>query len=510
MMDQDLFRAVTVRVCSTLNLTQGLTEVFPLLHKQLPLDEIRLNILDTDMHAVKTIAVITEQESHDLLSNPIVLPLPKDAIAELAGDTLPDIRTVDRVQEDRATASIRAEYFSEVPESSMLIMRLMVDDQRLGVLLLRAEGVGQYTKEHTQLIGKLKEPFSIALSNALAHREIQRLNATLLEENRYLQKTSRSSAQDVVGASFGLSRVMKKVEQVAPTDTTVLLLGETGVGKEVIADAIHDLSQRRNGPLIKVNCGAIPESLIDSELFGHEKGAFTGAVTEKKGRFERARGGTLFLDEIGELPREAQLRLLRVLQSHTFERIGGKEVLETDARIITATHRNLEAMVESGEFRQDLWYRINVFPITIPPLRERRQDIPALVNHLIEKKAQEMGINPPPALSAGAMARLRNKQWPGNVRELENVIEREIILRRVGPLVFEWLELESADRNDEAADTRPVALDTVIAEHIERALDYADGKVGGPGGAAEILGVNPSTLRHRMKKLGIPYGREIT
>ncbi|MCF7805349.1 MAG: sigma 54-interacting transcriptional regulator [Candidatus Marinimicrobia bacterium] len=510
MIEKDLFREVTNRMCSTLDLTEGLKETFPLLCEQFPLDEIRLNILDTELRAVKTVAVVTKDESQDLFTNPIVLPLPNDAIAELTGDELPDIRTVDRINEDRATASIRSEFFPDVPESSMLIMRLTVDDQRLGVLLLRAEGVGRYTAGHKQLIGELNEPFSIALSNALAHREIQRLNAALREENRFLQKESRSTAEDVVGASFGLSNVMEKVHQVAPMDTTVLLLGETGVGKEVIADAIHDLSGRKNGPLVKVNCGAIPESLIDSELFGHEKGAFTGAVSEKKGRFERARGGTLFLDEIGELPPEAQLRLLRVLQTNTFERVGGSETLETDARIVAATHRDLESMVESGEFRQDLWYRINVFPIAIPPLRERRQDIPALVNRLVEKRSQEMGIYPPPALEEGAMTRLRDRNWPGNVRELENVIERELILRRNEPLQFDWLATEEIPSTKSDAEVPPAKLDTIITKHIKRALNYAEGKVGGPGGAADILGINPSTLRHRMKKLGIPYGRKST
>lgn len=508
MSNQELFRDITIHLCGTLYLTQGLRKVYPLLSAEFPLDELRLNILDTALHAVKTVAVVTNDEAQDLMASPVVLPLPKEALDELTGDTLPDIRTVDRINEDRATASIRSEFFSGVPESSMLIMRLTVDDQRLGVLLLRAEGVGRYTKHHKQLIGGLNEPFSIALSNALAHQEIRRLNATLKEENRILQKENHSTAAEVVGASFGLSEVMEKVNQVAAMDTTVLLLGETGVGKEVIADAIHDLSKRRNGPLVKVNCGAIPASLIDSELFGHEKGAFTGAVFQKKGRFERAQAGTLFLDEIGELPHEAQLRLLRVLQTHTFERVGGNGVLETDARIIAATHRDLEEMVESGEFRQDLWFRMNMFPIVIPPLRERQQDIPALVSHLIEKKAQEMGIHPLPGLQEGAMVRLRNQQWPGNVRELENVIEREIILRRTGPLVFDWLEAETSNTKNPESVVRPVELDTVIARHIQRALNYADGKVGGSNGAAEILGVNPSTLRHRMKKLGIPYGRD--
>ncbi len=200
--------------------------------------------------------------------------------------------------------------------------------------------------------------------------------------------------------------------------------------------------------------------------------------------------------------------MLRVLQSHKFERVGGNESLETDARIIAATHRNLEGMVSKNEFREDLWYRLNVFPITIPPLRERRQDIPALVNHFVEKKSGEMGITPPPALSEGAMARLRSRDWPGNVRELENVIERELILKREGPLTFDWLESSPAPSVTADPESPPASLESVMKSHIRQTLDYCDGKVGGPGGAAEILGVHPSTLRNRMKKLGIQYGRK--
>ncbi len=507
MTDHKLFKAVTVRLCGTLNLSKGLREVFPVLSEIIPLDEIRLNILDSSLHSVRTIAIVTRDDAKDLLSNPLVLPLPKDVEAELSGKALEDVRIVDRIEEDRATAAVQSEFFPDVPESSMLIMRLLLDNTRQGALLLRAEGESRYTEDHMRIISQLNEPFGIALHNALAHREIQRLNDTLTEENQFLYKESRSSANDVVGASFGLAGVMDMVHRVAPLDTTVLLLGETGVGKEVIADVIHDSSPRRDGPLVKVNCGAIPESLIDSELFGHEKGAFTGALAEKKGRFERAQGGTLFLDEIGELPPGAQLRLLRVLQMNTFERIGGTTTLETDARIIAATHRDLQSMVEEGKFREDLWFRINVFPITIPPLRERRQDIPALVYHLVEKKAQEMGINPVPALGDSVMAQLKNRNWPGNVRELENIIERGLILQPEGPLTFHWLETPTTRSPQVETTTRPAELETVVTEHIQHALRYADGKVGGPGGAAEILGVNPSTLRHRMKKLGIPYGR---
>lgn len=322
----------------------------------------------------------------------------------------------------------------------------------------------------------------------------------------YKASATPSCVNDIVGASFGLAGVMQLVHHVAPLESTVLLLGETGVGKEVIADAIHEASKRHDGPMIKVNCAAIPESLIDSELFGHEKGAFTGAVAAKKGRFERARDGTLFLDEIGELPPSVQVRLLRVLQSRTFERVGGTAPLTTNARIVAATHRNLGEAVDEGTFRQDLWFRINVFPITIPPLRQRRQDIPALVTYMIEKKSREMGVYPPPAVTREAMGRLKGHDWPGNVRELQNTVEREIILNRNGPLSFDGTTPRALEKNQESPKS-PAKLDEVIAHHIRRTLEFTYGKVGGPGGAAAVLGVNASTLRNRMKKLGIPYGR---
>lgn len=300
---------------------------------------------------------------------------------------------------------------------------------------------------------------------------------------------------------------MELVQRVAPLNSPVMLLGETGVGKEVIANAIHLSSDRHKGPFVKLNCGAIPEQLIDSELFGHEKGAFTGAIAQRKGRFERADGGTLFLDEIGDLPLEAQVRLLRVLQTKQFERVGGTATLSSDARIIAATHRDMEQLVREGKFREDLWYRIGVFPISIPPLRERRADIPALVNHFLKKKSLEMGIHHPPAIAPGAMQRLREYRWPGNVRELENVVERELILNRTGTLAFEGIE-SGGSVEASPLSAKPVPLDRAVETHIRRALEYTHGKVGGPDGAAELLKVNPSTLRHRMRRLGIEFGRQ--
>jgi transcriptional regulator with GAF, ATPase, and Fis domain len=303
---------------------------------------------------------------------------------------------------------------------------------------------------------------------------------------------------------------MQKVQQVATLDSPVLLLGETGVGKDVIANAIHYSSSRSDGPFVSVNCGAIPETLIDSELFGHEKGAFTGALAQKRGRFERANKGTIFLDEIGELPLQAQVRLLKVLQSKEIERVGGVKTIPLDIRIIAATNRDLEDMVNNHLFREDLWFRLNVFPILIPALRERRSDIPALLQHFIGLKARELKLTTIPSLSAGAIDPLMEYHWPGNVRELQNVIERALILNPSGPLTFEHLSLRHPIKTLELREHSEETdnIDEVISRHIRRVLAKTKGKVNGPDGAAAFLGINPSTLRNRMKKLRIDYGRK--
>jgi transcriptional regulator with GAF, ATPase, and Fis domain len=335
----------------------------------------------------------------------------------------------------------------------------------------------------------------------------------LADDNRYLFNELRSvSGDEIIGSDFGLQAVMEMVKQVAPIDSPVLLLGETGTGKEVIANAIHYSSRRKDGPLIKVNCGAIPETLLDSELFGHEKGAFTGAVSQKRGRFERANKGTIFLDEIGELPAQAQVRLLRVLQAKEIERVGGTTSIPVDVRIISATNRNLEKMIASGRFREDLWFRLNVFPIMIPPLRQRREDIPALVHHFIDRKSKELKLAERPALAPGALDRLMVYDWPGNVRELENLIERALIQSRGNMLSFETPSAPQVPVGREVAqdagqNRNVLSLDEINTQHIRQALETAGGKINGPGGAAQILGLHPNTLRSRMIKLGIPFGR---
>jgi PAS domain S-box-containing protein len=337
-----------------------------------------------------------------------------------------------------------------------------------------------------------------------AFAEIETLRDRLETDNEYLRERLQPAAlAGIVGNSDAMHYVAAKVRQVAPTDTTVLLQGETGVGKGLVAEAIHALSQRKARPLVTVNCAALPPSLIESELFGHERGAFTGAAARRLGRFEIANGGTLFLDEIAELSLELQAKLLRVVQTGEFERLGSNATLKTSVRLIVATHRRLDDEVKAGRFRLDLLYRLNVFPITVPPLRQRREDIPALVTYLLDKHARTVGMAAP-QISRAAMRDLESRPWPGNVRELENVLEHGLITSR-GTGRFELTPDESGDRGtvrrEAAPDTR--TLERVEIDHIAGTLARVQWRVEGEGGAADLLGINPSTLRSRMRKYGI-------
>jgi transcriptional regulator with GAF, ATPase, and Fis domain len=328
----------------------------------------------------------------------------------------------------------------------------------------------------------------------------------LIEERNAIRLRRAGLNEAIVGAEEGLREVMAAVRQVARADAPVLILGETGAGKEVVARAVHTHSRRANGAFLRVNCGAIPPELIDSELFGHERGSFTGAVGTRKGWFERADGGTLFLDEIGELPLAAQVRLLRVLQDGSFQRVGGERGLNVDVRLVAATNRDLRQAVRDGGFREDLWFRIAVFPIPLPPLRERLQDIPALAAHFSLRAAERLGL-PPRMPDAADMALLAAYPWPGNVRELASVIERAAILgdgRRLE--VARALGVSpplAALASPPVASQMPASLEDVIRHHIEAALRHCHGRVEGPFGAARLLDLNPHTLRSKMRKLGV-------
>jgi formate hydrogenlyase transcriptional activator len=342
--------------------------------------------------------------------------------------------------------------------------------------------------------------------------EVQRLKDQLHHENIYLQEEIRVASDfgEIIGRSETLMRVLRQAEQVAPLDTTVLVLGETGTGKELLAHAVHRLSRRNQRSLVKVNCAALPGPLIESELFGHEKGAYTGADSRRIGRFEIAHEGTIFLDEVGELPLDLQAKLLRALEEGEFERVGGTRTLKVDVRLIAATNRNLEQAVHNGTFRSDLYYRLNIFPITLPPLRERKEDVTVLVRHFVKQLSQKFGKEIE-GIPQDSMAKLRNYPWPGNVRELKNVIERAVIITQ-GPMLS---LIDKLDARGSGADSDLPSdadqLNETLEQHeynlILRTLTKVHWKLEGPGGAAELLNIHPSTLRSRMRKLGIERPR---
>ena len=508
----EFFRQATVRICGSLDIGKAMRLCFEYLANFLPLRSMHLRLYDPDLNVVETIASVTPDDEEDPGR---VFPMPEEHRDKWASDwdTMERIEINNRPYSDPKIMDLLRRMGRE-PDFSMMRMRLELEGKRVGVLDASADGNDRYTDDHARLLLLLHEPFAIAMANALEHQEVHRLKDMLADDNRYLQQQLQElSGEEIIGADFGLREIMNMVRQVAPLDSPVLLMGETGVGKEVIANAIHQSSPRRDGPLIKVNCGAIPENLLDSELFGHEKGSFTGAITQKRGRFERADQGTIFLDEIGELPPQAQVRLLNVLQNREIERVGGTKSIPVDIRILSATHRNLEEMIRSGQFREDLWFRLNVFPIMIPPLRQRREDIPALIHYFLGRKSAELKLMERPALANGAMERLMAYAWPGNVRELANVVERALIQHRGGLLSFEGHLGPTAPRvSDSHRGVEPdhdlVPLEEMNARHIRQALELAHGKISGPGGAAEMLSVHPNTLRKRMDKLGISYGRK--
>ena len=403
---------------------------------------------------------------------------------------------------------------SEVDESaadenvqSLVHIPLKSRSRTLGLLSLARLAPIPFSPQDMEFLALVANQVAIAVENALAYREIAELKDRLAQEKVYLEDEIRSELnfEEIVGRSPALRSVLQEIETVAPTDSTVLIFGETGTGKELIARAIHNLSSRGKGSFVKLNCAAIPTGLLESEMFGHERGAFTGAVAQRIGRFELANRGTVFLDEIGEIPLELQPKLLRVLQEREFERLGSSRTMHTDARLIAATNRDLSAMVEEQKFRADLYYRLNVFPVHVPPLRDRKEDIPLLVRHFVQQFARRMSkvVDTIPSETMNALV---HYHWPGNIRELQNLLERAVILS-AGPVLkvpFNDLQVQPATVT---AIRKVETLEESERRHILAALDAADWVISGPKGAAAALGLKRSTLQARMEKLGIRRAR---
>ena len=408
--------------------------------------------------------------------------------------------TVNDVAQERRFPKVMA-LLRENGIQSFCVVPLTTAQRRLGAMGFGSLQPRIYQESELAFMRQVAKQVAVAVDNALAYDNIAQLRDKLAKEKLYLEEEIQTdyNFEEIVGDSQALKRVLKAVQTVAVTDSTVLILGETGSGKELVARALHNLSDRRERTFVKLNCAAIPTGLLESELFGHEKGAFTGAIATKIGRFELADSGTLFLDEVGEIPPELQVKLLRVLQEQEFERLGSTRTIRVSVRIVAATNRDLRHMVEEQKFRSDLYYRLNVFPITVPPLRERAEDIPMLVRHFAQKFAQRMKKRIE-TIPSESMRALQNYAWPGNVRELENFVERAVILSSNSDLFVPIAELK---RPSSTPNGSVVTLEDAEREHILKALRDAQWTIGGPAGAAAKLGMKRTTLQSKMQKLGI-------
>jgi len=506
--------------CRHIEITQSTATIAALLRGHLPLGQVLVRQIDPERSCLETVAVGLASQEHsvgdartDCSASQMEKLLAWCGRGEVAGRGA-----------GTAAATVRDVILPSTVAGDALAGPLCLRSGRRGVLILVATPAQTFDDRHAALLKVLLEPFSLALDNDHQLREVDHQlrevaalrEAAEADKQSLLTRLGREKLGDpIVGAGSGLRAVMERVELVARSDVPVLIFGETGAGKELVARAIHTRSRRAAGPFIRVNCGAIPPELIDSQLFGHERGAFTGAVETRKGWFERAHGGTLLLDEIGDLPSAAQVRLLRIAQDGWLERVGAHQPINVDVRIVAATHRDLAAMVAEGRFREDLWYRIAVFPIVLPPLRERREDIPELARHFAQRAARRFGLYP--AMPAAQdLELLAAYAWPGNVRELATVIDRAAILgdgkrlevaKALGVSTIPPVAPAEGERPKSAAapPLEIVPLEEVVRRHIEAALAATRGRIEGPFGAAALLAVNPHTLRARMRKLRIDW-----
>ncbi|MGD1156005.1 MAG: sigma 54-interacting transcriptional regulator [Terriglobia bacterium] len=492
-----LLLEVNNALVSTLDLRQLLSAISACLRRVMNHEYASLALYDPAAQQLR-LQALDFPKGKGFLQEEMIIPLEATPPGEVIATRKPLI--ISSADIDRFQPDISRLFIAEGLRSGCIVP-LITANQILGTLSLASLRPSAFTQEDLDLLVRVANQVAIAIENALAYREIAELKNKLADEKLYLEEEIRTeyTFEEIVGESPALKRVLSQVETVAGTDSTVLILGETGTGKEVIARAIHDLSPRRERTFVKVNCAAIPTGLLESELFGHEKGAFTGAIAQKVGRFELAHRGTLFLDEVGDIPLELQPKLLRVLQEKEFERLGSTRTLHVDVRVVAATNRDLPQMVEGRLFRSDLYYRLNVFPIVVPPLRERAGDIPLLVRYFAQKHARRMDrrIETIPAEEMEALTRYH---WPGNVRELENLIERAVILSR-GPALH--VPLPEDRLSGDGSSASPGTLEAAEREHILRSLRDTNWVIAGPHGAAARLGMKRTTLQSRMAKLGI-------
>ncbi|HUP03754.1 MAG TPA: sigma 54-interacting transcriptional regulator [Bryobacteraceae bacterium] len=498
---------LTNRIASTLDLREVLREIAASIRRVMHCDGVGVTLPDPDTGQLRLCA-LDFPNSKGILREGLTVDQGFGTVTEVFETGQAINLTPEQIQCECLVAS----------EGAKSVCRLPLNGRHrvLGVLTLGTKHERAFADDDMAFLGQVAAQVAMAVENALAYNEIEELRDKLAQEKVYLEDEIRSELnfEEIIGTSEGLRRVLREVETVAPTDSTVLIHGETGTGKELIARALHNLSSRRANAFVKLNCAAIPTGLLESELFGHEKGAFTGAIAQRVGRFELASRGTVFLDEIGEIPLELQPKLLRVLQEREFERLGSSRTLRSDARLIAATNRDLEAMVQEQQFRSDLFYRLNVFPIRIPALRERPEDIPLLVRHFVQQfsRRNQRAIDTIPSETMEALVRY---PWPGNIRELQNVIERAVIVSRGPslnvPLAHLRVSSRAAARPAEPRSPARENLREMLGEEerkqILTALEQSNWLVSGPNGAAARLGMKRSTLQFRMRRLGIRVER---
>src|SRR5712692_4538556 len=491
----ELLLNLTTRITSSLDLREVLRAVAANIREVMHADAVGVALPDAASGKFRVFAMDFPHGKGVVKEELLVTP---GAAYKKAMDSLKPV-VIDRWEPDELGPEIYDIAAAEDVEAACSIP-LVNRGRSLGILSILRTTETPFSPEDVDFLSEASGQIAIAVENALAYREISELKDKLAQERLYLEEEIRSEMnfENIVGNSPALKHVLELVETVAPSDSTVLLLGETGTGKELIARAIHDRSRRKARTFVKLNCAAIPTGLVESELFGHEKGAFTGAISQKSGRLELADQGTLFLDEVGDIPIEIQPKLLRALQEREFERLGSNRTKQVDVRLVAATNRDLEQMMENREFRSDLYYRLNVFPIRIPPLLERPEDIPLLVRYFTQKYGRRMQKQID-SIPAAALKKLSSWHWPGNIRELENFIERSVILTNGTALQAPIAALSNNGRNAPVTGTR----EANERDEIVRVLKLTNGRIAGPDGAAARMDIKRTTLISRMKKLGI-------